>query len=141
MAPYGTLTLPPAVYPGDTFVVAGTGTLSGGDAQGTGVNKTGVASERVALYNAQDGTAQFFSVEVAFDAAPGAFTIQVQTADTDTDASYVSEGFGGANPGTITTVNAGFTARVELQVKAKFARILMVLQSANNQKLTAKISR
>ncbi|HEY2119918.1 MAG TPA: hypothetical protein VGH37_12085 [Candidatus Acidoferrum sp.] len=48
------------------------------------------------------------SAEVTFAAAPEAFSFQVQTADTDVDASYSVEG------AAVTTANATKVARVEL---------------------------
>jgi hypothetical protein len=84
----------------------------------------------------------YVSIRGTFSAAPGAFTIQVQTADQDVDAAYVSENFGGATPGTITTVNANNSFSVELiPIAARFIRLLMVLQNANAVNLTATISR
>jgi hypothetical protein len=135
MPPYGTQAIPGCPYPGDSTVVVNN------ELTGVGAMVTGAKSERVALYNSQDGNPQYISVEIVFSGAPGAFTIQVQTADTDVDGDYVSEGFGGANPGVINAVNAGNAARVELLVKAKFARLLTVSQPANSVNCTAKIYR
>jgi len=41
------------------------------------------------------------AVEIVWSGAPGAISVQLQTADTDIDAAYVQEG------AAITTVNAG----------------------------------
>jgi hypothetical protein len=105
---------------------------------------TGTKSQAVALatgFTPYSGPI-YVSVELKFAAAPGAFTIEVQGSDTEADANYVSEGFGGNTPGQITTVNATtFAARVELLVKCKFLRLSSVLQNANAVNLTAKISR
>lgn len=88
-----------------------------------------------------EGT-EYVSIEISFNQAPGVFSIQIQTSDTDADAFYNSEAFGGANPGVINAVNAGNTARVELLIKAKFIRLLMAAQPANGgTTVTAKISR
>jgi hypothetical protein len=135
MPVYGTQSIPACPYPGDSTVVVNN------ELTGAGAMVTGAKSERVALFNSQHGNPQYFSVEVAFSGAPGAFSIQVQTSDTDVDGDYVSEGFGGANPGLINAVNAGNAARVELLAKAKFARLLIQTQPANAVNCTAKITR
>lgn len=83
------------------------------------------------------------SVELSFSGAPGAFSVQVQTADTDQTAvpgqAYNSEGFGGASPGVINAVNANNYARVELLVDAEFVRLYMATPPANNVSVTARV--
>ena len=49
-------------------------------------------SAQVALTTGLRINAQRLSAEVTFAAAPGAFSFQLQAADTDTDASYSPEG-------------------------------------------------
>ncbi|HET7107818.1 MAG TPA: hypothetical protein VFI38_13490 [Candidatus Acidoferrum sp.] len=74
------------------------------------------------------------AVEIVWSGAPGAISVQFQTADTDIDAAYVQEG------AAITTVNAGNVSRAEFpDVVAKFARILIATLT-NNVTATAKIS-
>jgi hypothetical protein len=133
---YGTLAIPSCPYPGDNGFAAINAELSG-----QGAAATGAAGERIAIFQAQDGTPEYVSAEISFSGAPGAFTLQFQDADTDADAFYNSIGFNGATPGQITAVNAKFTARVELLTKAKFLRPLMVLQPANAVTCTVKLSR
>lgn len=87
-------------------------------------------------------SAQSVSVEVFFNAAPGTFSIQIQTADTDVDSAYQSEAFGGNTPGVINAATNNY-ARVELSpIKAKFIRLLMATAPSNASiSTTAKISR
>ena len=69
-----------------------------------------------------------------WSAAPGAISVQFQTADTDIDAAYIQEG------AAITNVNAANVTRAEFpDVVAKFARIL-IATLPNNVTATAKIS-
>jgi hypothetical protein len=73
-------------------------------------------SERVALLRGNNTTPQHLSAELQFSATPGAYTWQVETADTDADANYSIEG-------TVTTS----TPRIELSsLAANFARIRVV---------------
>lgn len=74
------------------------------------------------------------SVEIVWSAAPGAISVQLQTADTDIDGAYVQEG------AAITTVNSGNVSRAEFpDVVAKFARIY-IATLPNNVTGTGKIS-
>lgn len=73
-----------------------------------------------------------FSVELEFDGAPGAFGVDVQTADTDEEKYYVTKS-------SITAVTAtNNVARVEvLNVVARFARLKMS-SCANDVDATAR---
>lgn len=73
------------------------------------------------------------SVEVDFAADPGSFAVDLQTADTDAEANYVTKA-------TLNTgLNAGFVGRIEVtNIVAKFARLKMVTK-ANAVAVTAKI--
>lgn len=96
----------------------------------------------VALPMQPGGTQKRISIEITFSADPGAFAIEVQTADTynATGSLFQSEDFGGASPGQITAVNATFfTARVELAVDANFVRLRMATPPANTVTCTANI--
>lgn len=74
------------------------------------------------------------AVEIIWSGAPGAISVQLQTADTDIDAAYNQEGTA------ITTVSAGNVSRGEFpDVVAKFARIFIATLT-NNVSATAKIS-
>jgi hypothetical protein len=95
------------------------------------------ASVQVALANVYDNTnAEGASVEIFFSAAPGAFELDIQVADTDTDAAYIT-----VPGGIFTTVNANNFARIELvPVKAKLLRVRLVSRT-NNVNLTVKVTR
>jgi hypothetical protein len=74
------------------------------------------------------------SVEIVWSAAPGAISVQLQTADTDIDGAYIQEGVA------ITNVSAGNVTRAEFpDVVAKFARIY-IATLPNNVTATGKIS-
>lgn len=74
------------------------------------------------------------AVEIVWSAAPGAISVQLQTADTDVDGAYIQEG------AAISTVSAGNVSRAEFpDVVAKFARIY-IATLPNNVTATAKIS-
>lgn len=91
-------------------------------------------SAQVALAPAFSSGKIRVSVEIVWSAAPGAISVQLQTADTDIDAAYNQEG------AAITTVSAGNVTRAEFpDVVAKFARIL-IATLPNNVTATAKIS-
>jgi hypothetical protein len=115
----------PAVYPGDQFLLF--------NAEQPAAPQ---ASQQVCLANAPNASSsQSVAIELFFSAAPGAFSIQPQVADTDTDAAYIAEG------AAITTVNAGNFARVELTaIKAKFLRVLLSSRT-NAVNLTVKVTR
>jgi hypothetical protein len=80
------------------------------------------ASVQFALANRDDNNPPSVSLELQFSAAPGAFSAALQTADTDGDIFYQTEG------AAITAVSANNVARAE------FSR-------TNAVNLTAKISR
>jgi hypothetical protein len=91
-------------------------------------------SAQVALAPAFSSGKVRAAVEIVWSAAPGAISVQLQTADTDVDAAYVQEG------AAITNVNTGNVTRAEFpDVVAKFARIL-IATLPNNVTATAKIS-
>ena len=91
-------------------------------------------SAQVALATGLRVTAQRISAEVTFAAAPGAFSFQLQTADSEVDASYSPEG------SAVTAVTGTNVARIELNsVVAKFVR-LVFSSLTNNVAVTAKIS-
>jgi len=91
-------------------------------------------------YNTAGG--QYVRVTLVFSAAPGAFTIQIQTADQDVPANYTNEPFGGATPGQITTVGANNSVSISLEpIVARFIRLYCVTQPANAVTCTATIMR
>jgi hypothetical protein len=91
-------------------------------------------SAQVALAPAFSSGKVRAAVEIVWSAAPGAISVQLQTADTDIDAAYIQEG------APITNVNSGNVTRAEFpDVVAKFARIL-IATLPNNVTAAAKIS-
>src|SRR6266481_7731285 len=77
-------------------------------------------SAQVALAPAFSSGKVRAAVEIVWSAAPGSFTAQLQTADTDIDAAYSPEG------ATFSTVTTGNVTRAEFpDVVAKFARIVI----------------
>lgn len=129
MPVYSATALVTALYQGDSKTVINAEQLTNGQ-----------SSICVAFGPSADSTGMIsFSVEFQFASSPSTPSLGVQTADTDTDASFVGIGFGGASPGVITTVNAGFAARVELLTASNFARVLVTNNGGVN--LTARIVR
>jgi len=91
-------------------------------------------SAQVALAPAFSSGKVRAAVEIVWSAAPGAISVQFQTADTDIDSAYSQEG------AAISIVNTGNVTRAEFpDVVAKFARIL-IATLPNNVTATAKIS-
>ena len=78
------------------------------------------------------------SIEIRFSGAPGAFNVQVQEADTDADAFYITP----SNLAyTMTVVNGQNIARADLTTGAgKFIRILLSSRT-NAVAMTAKVTR
>lgn len=100
---------------------------------------TGAKSDRVAIGGTDIGMGQpgQCSIEIKFSADPGAFQIDAQVADTDTEAAYVTE-----SGTTVTTVNAGFYTRIEMwPFVGKFVRLIMTDDPANAVTVTATIGR
>jgi len=90
-------------------------------------------SAQVALAPAFSSGKVRAAVEIVWSAAPGAISVQFQTADTDIDAAYIQEGAAISN-------TTGNVTRAEFpDVVAKFARIL-IATLPNNVTATAKIS-
>lgn len=90
-------------------------------------------SAQVALPHTYSGTQQRLSVEIIFSGAPGTFSVNLQTADTDADANYV-------NGGTAISALTNNVARLEVpQVVANFARLVFTALQ-NSVTATAKIS-
>jgi len=75
------------------------------------------------------------SVEIEFSGAPGAFALDVETADTNAEKYYTKR----TPP--IAAVNAGQVARVEItNLVAKYVRLKMSTLTANDVTVTARIS-
>lgn len=100
----------------------------------------GQKSLAVAIHPRPDGGPRTVSVQLECPAGIGAGVFQIQDSDVDTDGDYDSLAFGGANPGQIVAanLNASGVGRVELQVQAKFLRILCVTAPGNP--VTVRIS-
>ena len=81
---------------------------------------SGTKTQRVALVQRADGGATKLSFRALFSGAPGAISLQLQTADFDVDTDYSSEGTA------VTVLNQGGNeARGEATlVSARFARVL-----------------
>lgn len=81
---------------------------------------SGTKTQRVALAQRPDGGATKLSFRALFSAAPGAISLQLQTADFDTDSDFSNEG----SP--VTALNGSSNeARGEVTlVSAKYARVL-----------------
>ena len=98
---------------------------------------SGEASEAVALdpggVPAVSG-AQYISVEISLTGTVGSADFAVQTADTPVANAFQTEA-----SGTISSFTNGY-ARVELLVKAKYARVLCVTAPSSGN-VTANISR
>ena len=126
--PAYTLLAPPCIYPGDTQTVWNAETVT-----------TASASLQCALAQSISGEAQACSIEIKFSGAPGAFAIDTQTADTDTNSAYTILGIAPQ----FTTVNTGNYASLQIpELKANFIRLVMTTQPANGGvTVTAKITR
>jgi len=73
------------------------------------------------------------AVEIKFSADPGSFQVDLQTADTDSDAYYVTKE-------SVSFTNAAWVCRIEVgTVVAKFVRLFMP-ELANVVSVTATIS-
>lgn len=138
---YGTLTLPPALYPGDSYQLI---VSPSGDAQGAGLNASGVYSERVAISRAPWMTGPpYLRADLVFSGNPGAINFQVMEATTDALSDYVAQANG--SPITSATLAADgihYIASVDLSpFQGNFALIYCNTQSANAVSLTsAKLS-
>jgi hypothetical protein len=105
---YENVALPYSIAPGESA----TPIVSTDNVQGALPFK----SERVALLRGNNTTPQHLSAELQFSGTPGAYSWQVETADTDIDSNYSIEG-------TVTTS----VPRIELSnLAANFARIRVV---------------
>lgn len=131
------------LLPGDVGYAFGTRSTYAGVADAGEAVTTGEKSQAFALMTGGmpfAGSPQQLSLELLFNQAPGAFNIQLQTADTDVDAAYQTE----PNIGTVTTTGQSSTTsvRIEAYVKARFARVLVSSAPANsNTTVIAKICR
>jgi len=118
---YENVALPFSIAPGETATpIVSTDNVQGG---------LPFKSERVALMRGLNTTQQHLSAELQFSAAPGAYTWQIETADTDIDANYSIEG-----------AVASSTPRIEVSsIAANFARIRVVTLT-NAVTVTGKLS-
>lgn len=122
---------PAALAPGDTGISIGKMVFTAGVANGvltaeaSTLYPTGTAGASVALNQNQDGSERDISVELSFSVDPGAFAIDIQTADTNVDDAFQTL----PTSGSITAASKGgsgggiFWARGEFHTKAKFARL------------------
>lgn len=97
-----------------------------------------VASLEVCIPVQEGGPAPAVSIELVFGGAPGAFSFQLQEADTDTANDFITPS---AAAYTITSVNSNNVARSDLIPTAgRFLRGYLS-SLANNVTVTAKITR
>jgi len=89
----------------------------------------------IAVYLERQKSASYpwgFAVEVAFQAAPGSFEVDIQGAETDQDTNYVTMG-------SITAVNSNNVGRFEgVNVYPRFVR-LFVKSLANDVNVTSAV--
>ena len=106
---YENIALPYSIAPGESATpIVSTDNVQGG---------LPFKSERVALVRGLNTTPQHLSAELQFSGTPGAYTWQIETADTDIDANYTLEG------SAVTTS----LPRIEVSnISANFARIRVV---------------
>jgi hypothetical protein len=144
---------PPALYAGDSFYVFGTVDRISGAVTGEAVIANTV-SQQIVLAPMPASDPPSLSVELSFvssttglPAAPGAFDIELQTADTDDSGSYLTEASTAATMTTAAVTPVGnparFLTRSEFSpIKAKFARLWVKTPPANaNIFVIAKLSR
>ena len=116
-----------AIYPGDQV-----------NAYNAEQPATGTASIAFAVGPVGAMTGPAISVEVQFVAAPGAFEFDIQEADQDVAADYVTI----PTAGIINAVNSSNHARVDLApFLGAFVRINTVTQNANATNATVRITR
>jgi len=119
---YENVALPYSLAPGETA----TPIVSADNVQGALPFK----SERVALLRGNNTTPQHLSAELQFSATPGAYTWQIETADTDIDANYALEGAAATSS----------LPRIEVSnIAANFARI-RVITLTNAVTVTGKLT-
>jgi hypothetical protein len=122
MTLFGGLANPPALNQGESYQVWNN--------EAVGAGTTG---QEVALAIIPGATGQSVSVEVSFSADPGAFELDLLTADTDKAVNFIQRG-------SINAVNAAFAARLEASgIVANFAALKLV-SITNAVNITAKIS-
>ena len=122
MPAYGTLTPPPSIYQGDSYLCFNNETVP-----------AGTKSERIAIGIVPGSINNSLSVEVVFGGTPGTFGVDLETSDSDVAADYVKLG-------SISSVSASNVGRLEqTPVAARFARLSMTTLG-NSVSATAKIT-
>lgn len=82
------------------------------------------ASRQVLLPRSPTGGSKSISLEIDFNGDPGAYSIAVQTTDTDAEASYLTLQTLSAN------LNAAFNTRAEIVgIVAKYVRVVLVTRT------------
>lgn len=123
---------PLALVPGSCFILFNTG-------DGTPIT-TGTFSQQFSAPTA--GTPVAISFEIDWSGNPGAFNLQIQDADTDSSANYVTLNTAGTITSTPQTAAGGYVSRVELNPwVGAFGRLYMQTQPANAVTLVAKVCR
>lgn len=110
MPGFGALTVPPALYQGDSYLCWNNEAVA-----------VGAASQEVAVAIIANGAvANSLSAEIVFAGAPGTFEVDLQTSDTDNANDFVKLS-------SVNAVSANNVARIETTpVAANFARLVMV---------------
>lgn len=123
MPNFGSFTVPPALYQGDSYFAWNNETPG-----------VGAASQEAAIAVVANGAiANSLSVEIVFGAAPGVFEVDLETSDTDVDSDFVKLA-------SIAAVTANNVARLEqTPAAANFAR-LHIISLANAVSVTAKVT-
>ncbi len=134
----------PSIMPGDTVFAFGTATDANNRVSDQNVTAeapvSGTASIAVCLSGAQmSSPPPMVTVELNFASTPGVAEVDIQEADTDGDAFYITPTNSAYT--IVPTTTAPFITRVDLSpTGGKFLR-LYVKTSPNTAKLIAKITR
>src|SRR5690242_531752 len=122
MPVYATTNNPTAIYQGDSLAVI--------SSEASSVYPSGTATKQAALTYAWDSQ-PLVSAEVQFSANPGAFEIDIQTADTDTANAYQNVPNAAITSATQASGTGNFFGRFEALVGGKFVRLNVKTQTAN----------
>jgi hypothetical protein len=96
----------------------------------------GTKSAAVCIARLCDNSVTSVSFEVKFSGAPGAYEIDIQEADTDEDAAYLSIN------NAVLTLSTNNYARYDMSpMQGRFVRALMKIATANAVTLIGKFSR
>lgn len=101
---------------------------------------TGTPSSAIAIALLPDNNVASVSFEVKFSAAPGAFEIDIQEADTDEDAAYTNIANAVITDAQLNS--SGVYARIDIVgQRSKFLRAMPAIKPANAVNATGKFTR